>query len=116
MAIIEIPTLTDGTLAYDQVTTLEDVAYAFTFRWNVRRELWSFSIAALDGTPILTGQTVHLDIPLTRRAVGGPPGTLIAVSSAGDDPPALLDLGGRVRLTYIESTTTAAELEALAGA
>ncbi len=116
MAIVEIPTRTDGTLAYDQVTTLEDVAYQFTFRWNARRELWSFSIAALDGTPILTGQTVHLDIKLNRRAVAGPPGTLIAVSSVGDDPPALTDLGGRVRLTYVESTTTTDELEALAGA
>lgn len=107
MATLEIPTLTDGTLAYDQTVELEGVTYRFAFRFNVRRECWTFSIRGLDDTPILTGQVVSLSIPLNRRAVGGPPGRLFAISTAGDEPPGLLDLGGRVRLVYVESASAA---------
>lgn len=102
-----LDTLTDGLTAYDQRTELDGVTYLFTFRWNTRRERWTFSIDGLDGTPILTGQTVSLFIPLNRRAVGGPPGMLLAVPEDGStEPPGLLDLGARVRLYYL----TAAEL------
>lgn len=105
-----LPTLIDGTEAYDTRIQLEGVEYAFQFRYNLRRELWSFSIAALDGTPILTGQSVFVGIPLNRRAVGGPPGLLIAISETENiDPPSLLELGDRVKLCYL----TADEVTAL---
>ena len=60
------------------------------------------SIQALDGTFVLTGQTIHLRIPLNRRAVGGPPGLLIALPETGVvDPPGLHDLGAGVKLYYV---------------
>lgn len=108
--MIEINTLTDGLTAYDQRTELDGVEYLFTFRWNARRERWTFSIDGLDGTPILTGQTISLWVPLNRRAVGGPPGVLMAIpEDDSTDPPGLLELGARVRLYYL----TAAEVAAL---
>lgn len=107
-----IPTLSgaDAVEAYDQRTQLEGVEYLLSFRYNLRRELWTFSIAALDGTPILTGQTVHVGIPLNRRAVAGPPGLLMAISETDDlTSPTLHELGARVKLCYL----TAAEVEGI---
>lgn len=107
-----LPTLSGGDAveAYDQRTALEGVEYLWSFRYNLRRELWTFSIDALDGTPILTGQTVHVGILLNRRAVRGPPGLLIAISETDDlSPPTLHELGERVKLCYL----TAAEVAAL---
>lgn len=107
-----LPTFTDGTEAYDQRTQLEGVEYLLAFRYNLRRELWTFSIEALDGTPILTGQTVHVGIPLNRRAVGGPPGMLIALSETDDiASPTLHELGARIKLLYLTAAEIA-ELEA----
>ena len=105
-----LPTLTTGEEAYDQRTQLEGVEYLFAFRYNPRRELWTFGIQALDGRPILTGQSVHVGIPLGRRAVRGPPGVFIAVSETDDlTSPTLHELGARVKLCYL----TAAEVAAL---
>jgi len=108
-----IPTVRDGTEAYDQRTQLEGIEYLFAFRYNLRRELWTFSIQALDGRAILTGQTVHVGIPLNRRAVQGPPGVLIAVSETDDvTSPTIHELGERVKLCYL----TAAEVTAIEAA
>jgi len=108
-----IPTLSDGTEAYDQRTQLEGVEYLFGFRYNLRRELWGFSFRALDGSPILTGQTVHVGIVLNRRAVRGPPGVLIAISETADlASPTLHELGVRVKLCYL----TAAEVAVIEAA
>jgi hypothetical protein len=109
-----LPTLTDGTEAYDQRTQLDGVEYLFSFRYNLRRELWTFSIQALDGTPILTGQTVHVGILLNRRAVRGPPGLFLAISETDDlASPGLQELGERVKLCYLTAAEVA-ELEAAA--
>lgn len=111
MALV-LQTLTDSTEAYDQRTQLEGTEYLFRFRYNLRRELWTFSIEALDGTPILTGQTVVLGVPLNRRAVGGPPGVFIAIGETDSlDPPMLEELGARVKLCYLTAAEVA-ELEA----
>lgn len=105
-----IPTLSDGTEAYDERLQLEGTEYIFQFRYNLRRELWSFSIVGLDGTYLLTGQTVHVGIALNRRAVGGPPGVLIAISETDDiSSPTLQELGERIKLIYL----TADEVTAL---
>ena len=104
-----IPTLSaaEAVEAYDQRTQLEGVEYLFQFRYNLRRELWTFSIQDIDGTDILTGQTVHVGIPLNRRAVGGPPGLFIAISETDDlESPTFHELGARVKLCYL----TAAEV------
>ena len=103
--MIFLDTLTDGTPAYDQRTELDGVEYLLTFRFNSRRDRWSFSITGLDGAPILTGATVSLFIPLNRRAVNGPPGLFLAIAeSETREPPGLLDLGARVKLHYIAAT------------
>lgn len=104
-----LPTLTDGTEAYDERIQLEGVEYSFQFRYNLRRELWVFSIFALDGTAILTGQSVNVGIPLNRRAVGGPPGMLMAIGETESiEPPSLLELGDRVKLCYLTAEEVAA--------
>lgn len=108
-----IPTLTDGTEAYDQRTQLDGVEYLFQLRYNLRRELWTFSIEALDGTPILTGQSVNVGIRLNRRAVGGPPGVLMALSETDDiDSPGLHELGDRVKFCYLTADDVAEALAA----
>lgn len=102
MAILQIPTLTDGTQSYTQRTELDGEDYLLSFLYGLRRDRWVMSIQGLDGTFLLTGQTVHLFIPLNRRAVGGPPGVLIALPEVGVvDPPGLHDLGAGVKLYYI---------------
>ncbi len=104
-----LPTLTDGIEAYDLRTQLEGSDYVLAFRYNLRRELWTFSIEAPDGTSILTGQSVNVGIVLNRRAVGGPPGVLIAVSETDDiSPPTLTELGERVKLCYLTADEVAA--------
>lgn len=100
--MIRIDTLTDGTVAYEQRTELDGAEYLLAFQWNARRDRWALSITGLDGTDILTGQAIPLFTPLNRRAVGGPPGNLIAIPQTDDHAPAgLLDLGARVVLYYI---------------
>lgn len=109
-----IPTFfgADAVEAYDQRTQLEGVEYLLQFRYNLRRELWTFSILALDGTDILTGQTIHVGIALNRRAVGGPPGIFMALSETDDIASPMFDeLGLRVKLCYL-SAAEVAELEA----
>lgn len=108
MTIRNIPTLTDGTVTYDERVEIEGVEYILSFAWNVRRERWAFSVNGLDDTPILTGQTVSLGIPLNRRAVAGPPGVFMAVSNTDNsDPPGLTELGERVSLMYLEAADAA---------
>lgn len=104
-----LPTLNDGTEAYDFRVQLEGTDYIFQFRYNFRRELWTFSMVKLDGTYALTGQSVHVGIPLNRRAVGGPPGVLIAISETDDiSSPTLQELGERVKLMYLTADEVAA--------
>lgn len=100
--MILIDTLTDGTTAYDQRVELDGEEWLLSFRWNSRIDRWFFSIDGLDGVPRLTGAAVSLAVPLNRRSVNGPPGVFVATSESGDDPPGLLDLGGRVKLYYVE--------------
>lgn len=102
MAFLEIPSLTDGTQSYTQRSEFDGEDYLVSFLYSLRRDRWVMSLQALDGTYVLTGQTVHLYVPLNRRAVGGPPGVLIALPEVGVvDPPGLHDLGAGVKLYYI---------------
>jgi hypothetical protein len=52
---------------------------------------------------------VHVGIPLNRRAVGGPPGLLIAISETDEiASPTLQELGERVKLCYLTADEVAA--------
>ncbi len=104
MTVTQLATLTDGTQAYLQRTELDGEEWLVSFLYNLRRDRWTFSLQALDGRYALTGQTVHLNIPLNRRAVQGPPGVLVALPEAGVvDPPGLHDLGASVKLYYLSA-------------
>ncbi|MES2384537.1 MAG: hypothetical protein V4593_08305 [Pseudomonadota bacterium] len=122
MAILEIPTRTDGVPHYVQRTALEGTDYVFTFRFGERRGGWVFDLATLDGVRIVSGQLVLCGFQdLLRRAAmpERPPGVMWAMNvsepPAGDAGgpfalPGLYDLGGpegRCRLFYTESTTAA---------
>lgn len=120
MAVLEIPTINDGTPHYVTRTQLEGVDYQFTFRFGERRGAWVFDMATLDGVEIVTGQLVTIATDLLRRSAvpEKPLGVLWAwnVTTPTEgfrELPGLYDLGpgGRCRLYYTESTT-AAENEA----
>ncbi len=115
MAILVIPTLTDGTPHYQQRVQLEGVDYLFTFRFGERRGGWVFDLATLDGVDILSGQLVTCLNDWLRRASmpERPPGTLWALNRQAPSEanggyfalPGLYDLGDRCILYYTESTT-----------
>jgi hypothetical protein len=112
MAVIAIPTLTDGTPHYSQRVQLEGNDYVFTFRFGERRNAWVFDLATLDGVGILTGQLVTVYNDWLRRASmpERPPGVLWAMNlqRPEGDPralPGLYDLGDRCVMYYTESTT-----------
>lgn len=123
MAILEIPTRTDGTPHYEQRTALEGVDYLFTFRFGERRGGWVFDLETLEGVTILSGQLVICLQDMLRRCAmpERPPGQLWAMNVSEPDEggtnalPGLFDLGGpdgRCRLYYTESTTAAENADA----
>ena len=107
MAVQIIDTLTDNeTPFYEQRTSLEDKDYLFTFYWNPRRNVWTFDLQTLAGTPIIAGQTIRCDTDLLRRSTSAekPPGLLTAISyTTNKTSPGFVDLGGRVQLAYFTS-------------
>lgn len=104
MSLTAIPTLTDGTPCYRQRTRLDEQDWILDFVWNGRRGTWQLGILDLAGAQVLTGQAIVCGLPLLRRAVGGPPGQLWAVSADGTlEGPGLTELGGRVTLLYISA-------------
>lgn len=104
MSVTEFATLTDGTQRYQQRVSLDGTEYFVTFAYSLRRDRWTFSLQGLDSTDILTGETVHPNIQLNRRAVGGPPGVLMAIPISGFvGAPGLHDLGEGVKLFYISA-------------
>jgi hypothetical protein len=115
MALLEIPTRTDGVPFYQQRTALDGRDYLFTFRFGERRGGWVFDLATLDGVRIVSGQLILCGLQdLLRRAKmpERPPGILWAMNLT-DPPeggplalPGLYDLGGpdgRARLYYTEA-------------
>jgi hypothetical protein len=121
MAILEIPTRTDGVPFYVQRTALEGRDYLFTFRFGERRGGWVFDLATLDGVRIVSGQLVRpsfADLLRSAAMPEKPPGVLWCMNVADPPPgggglfglPGLYDLGGpdgRARIYYTESTTAA---------
>lgn len=119
MAILQLPTVNDGTPHYSFRTQLEGTDYVFDFRYGARRGCWMFDLSTLDGTEILRGQMVTVLRDLLARATGPdrPLGQLWAMNvkepTAAEGGaralPGLLDLGasGRCRLYYTTSDTQA---------
>ena len=105
MATFVIPTKTDSE-HYTQQVELDDVVYELLLAWNHRDGHWFLSVSLADGTPIMSGVRVVVDVPLLHYCghPSKPAGTLVAVdtSGAGLDP-GLIELGGRVLLMYEEA-------------
>lgn len=103
MAVVVIPTLSDGTAHYDVRVELGEDEFVLTFRWNEREDSWAFDLATAEGEPLLSGIKVVLGWPLLRQLSDRrrPTGDFLAVDTEGTGVEAgLLDLGQRVLLTY----------------
>ena len=107
MSILSIP-VTPEHPHFEFFLSLEGRQYLFEFRWNERIGSWYMTLSDADGDPIVASARVVLDFPLTGKCADArrPPGAIIAVdtSGAGLDP-GEKDLGGRVTLLYVESTS-----------
>jgi hypothetical protein len=106
MAVVTLPTRTDGYPAYDFEVELDGRAYVCVLRWNEREGSWYLSLLDADRVDIVAGVRVVVDWDLLRRVVDArrPPGVLIAVDTTSAGEPGLTDLGGRVLLTYEDLT------------
>lgn len=105
MALV-MPTRTDLP-HYDFTIDLDGVTFGFEFRWNDRDGAWYFSIADVNGSPLLSGRRVVLGIPLLSRFRDPrlPAGELTAIDTLGTDaPPGITELGARVRLLYFPAS------------
>lgn len=84
-------------------TSIENVAYIFDVRWNVRDAAWYFDLLETDETPIALGVKIVLGMSLARR-IKHPlfrNGTLVAIDTSGKlREPGLDDLGTRVQIRY----------------
>ena len=107
MSIQQIETLSDGTTSYSQRQRLEGQDWLLSFTFNSRRGRWSLSITDLDGVGVVTGQAIVCGLPLLNRAIGGPPGQFIALSTDGGyEAAGLRELGERIKLLYVSSDDT----------
>lgn len=106
MALLAIPTETDGTAFYSQRISLEGREYGIDLKYNTRSETWQFSLETESGEKLIEGKNITLGHNLLRRVASpdAPPGGLFAV--AQDDVlqrPGLIELGDRVLLIYATS-------------
>lgn len=100
MLEIEIPT---GLFNFKLDAPLDGVTYRFKFAWNIRLEIWTFSLFESDDTPIIQGQKLVTAANLLDRFQfeNAPTQGLYLFDTSGlDEPVTLLGLGDRWRLLY----------------
>lgn len=101
--IVEIPITQEGA-HFEFFTELDGGAsYRLTFRWNARVGAWFMDLADGDGSLIVAGVRVVLNIPLLGKVADSrrPPGELFAIDTSGDELEADFEgLGRRVALYY----------------
>jgi hypothetical protein len=102
MAVV-LPVVSQG--AHFGVTTeLENITYAFDFRWNWRDSGWYFNLLDGEGVLLVAGVRVVLNTSLLksfRKSGVVPPGALVAVDTGGQELEAGQDdFGSRVKLYY----------------
>lgn len=112
MATVTIPVL-DQTPFIDQVTNLDGVDYALSFRFNQREWRFYLSIGLPDGTELAKGAALVCNWPLFVNVVDPrmPPGLLMVVPQGTDSsPPGLGELGQgkRCELVYMDAADRAA--------
>lgn len=108
MANLELPLRSD-VAHFDYSIVLEGTTYRLEFMWNSRAVGWFFTIRDEAGAVLLAGRRLVIGFPLARPRLKDPrlpPGAFLALDledkgqEAGED-----DLGVRVVLAYVESTT-----------
>ena len=104
MTISVVPT-TPGLPFYNQITTLDGVAYQLVFHWNGRDEHWYLDINNIAGEAIVPSIKIVCNFPLLRHVttISAPPGELYAYDGTGQDiDPGLDDFGTRIELLYYD--------------
>lgn len=95
--MIQLDTLAEGTETdYSFTTELDGIPCVFRLVYSTRGERWTVSIALEDGTPLVTGRPLALDVDLLYRCdtPGRPPGRVFAMSIFADaESPKLTEIG-----------------------
>lgn len=105
--IVHIPT--SSTLAsYTQRTTLDGVEYVLRFEWMERSSSWFVKLSDREENELTGFIPITLELDLLRlhhSTEGVPRGPLIALDHSDTKTrPGFAELGGRVRLVYVEGT------------
>lgn len=109
MTISRIP-LPTGLPAFTQRVQLDQVEYAFEFRWNDRAASWFFLLSDSTGA-LICSRRLLVNWPLLGSLVrdGRPAGELIALDLQDlGTPIGLNDLGDRIVLDYLDAGEVAA--------
>lgn len=100
-----------GRSHYSYRVTLEGAAFRFRWQWNRRTSGWYVSLYDAADNPLATGVRVVCNYPLFSELKGEerlPAGLIVAVPLTLDDSdPGFDDLGGRVRVLYMEAADMA---------
>lgn len=114
MATQEIPCRSDAE-HFDLQVRLDGINLTLEFRWNARNAAWYCDVLTGDGEMIAAGRKVVVEWPLFLRGYRDtdpllPRGELFAVDTSGaGQRPGRYDLGGRVRLYYLEVESSETE-------
>jgi hypothetical protein len=99
-----IPTLTDGSSKYSQITALDGVNYQLTFLYNSRDLHWYLTIRTEADEEIVGCEGIKLvqgGWPIRRvYDLNRPPGEFLVLSELKSEP-GLTDLGDTTILSYI---------------
>lgn len=101
--MLEIPLAPPGP-NFTIETTLDGVHYGLTFRWNDREGTWYLDLTDINGNPIISGRKLVEGTWLLRYVADRtvrPPGELVVQGTVAQQS----DLGGPVKLFYIEAAT-----------
>lgn len=91
--------------AFEQTVLLSRRPYVLRAKWNVLHEYWTLDIEAQDGTLLLAGAKLVLEVEILRRFQRDdlPPGFLLPVAIAGSvDRIGRNSIGQNVSLVYFE--------------
>ncbi len=91
---------------YSMTVSLAGIDYRLSFAYNTRDSRWYMSVAQADGTVLVSGTPIVVDMPLLLRFTDTdlPAGYLVATDSTGEGlEPEKDDFGDRVKLVFIPS-------------
>jgi len=103
MTTVRLP-ISQDSAAFSFETELDGTSFGFAFRWNDRDASWYMTVSDGEGSPIVSGIKVVVNLPLLNFFSDPrlPGGVLMAIDTAGADQDAgYADLGRRVVLSYL---------------